>query len=71
MVTGRKVIFYMFKQYSYTSGLVKDIYVGNIQKRKSVAFLLRFGVSSDASKICRPLSTIGSVSGLALKSLQV
>ena len=38
----RKVIFYMYKQYSNTFGLVKYIYVGNIQKRK-VKFLFRFG----------------------------
>ena len=39
---NKKVIFYMYKQYSNIVWLVKYIYVGNIQQRKE--FLLRFGV---------------------------
>ena len=37
---NRKVIFYMYKQYSNTFGLVKYIY----RTKKSVRFLWRFGV---------------------------
>ena len=35
---NRKVIFYMYKYYSNTFGLVKYFYVGNIQKRKVLRF---------------------------------
>ena len=35
---NRKVISYMYKQYSNTFGLVKYIYDGNIQKRKVLRF---------------------------------
>ena len=35
---NRKVLFYMYKQYSNTFRLVKYIYDGNIQKRKVLRF---------------------------------
>ena len=35
---NRKVLFYMYKQYSNTFGLVKYIFDGNIKKRKVLRF---------------------------------